>query len=315
MRDGKPVGSALIGQPFSAPQYFWGRPSATAPMPDNARRLGRLEPGADQSGAARRRQGPRRGAAARPTPATRAPIPVDLVTASASGLDPHISLGRRAVPGGARRARRASCRIAGARADRRRTPRQPLLGFLGEPRVNVLALNLALDGKAPQARCRRPHDACPSDDSAPRSRRAAGAGAGAGAPRRARQAAHLLRRLGRRRQDLRDAGGRAQAAARQAATCWSASSRPTAAPRPRRCSTAWTCCRAKRIDVPRQDAAPSSTSTRALARAPGADPGRRAGAFERAPARATRSAGRTSRNCWPPASTSSRRSTCSTWKA
>jgi K+-transporting ATPase ATPase C chain len=90
IRDGKPIGSALIGQNFSDPKYFWGRPSATAPQPYNA---------AASSGS---NQGPLNPALADAVkarvealhaadPATSAPIPVDLVTASASGLDPHIS--------------------------------------------------------------------------------------------------------------------------------------------------------------------------------------------------------------------------------
>jgi K+-transporting ATPase ATPase C chain len=147
---GRTVGSSLIGQPFSKPGYFWGRPSATLPMPAN---------GAGSGGA---NQGPtnpallaavtQRALALRQAdPGNRAPIPVDLVTASASGLDPDISLAAaeyqaarvaaaRGVP-----APQVRALIAAHRQD-------PLFGFLGEPRVNVLALNLALDGKSPHAR-------------------------------------------------------------------------------------------------------------------------------------------------------------------
>jgi K+-transporting ATPase ATPase C chain len=144
---GKTVGSSLIGQPFSAPGYFWSRPSATAPMADNA------------AGSSGSNQGPtnpalldavkdRVAALRRADPANRAPIPVDLVTASASGVDPEISLAAAeyqvARVAAARKLPAAQVR---ALVDRHR--REPVLGFLGEPRVNVLALNLALDGKAP----------------------------------------------------------------------------------------------------------------------------------------------------------------------
>lgn len=141
--DGKAVGSALIGQSFTSPQYFWGRPSATGPMPNN---------GAGSSGS---NQGPtnpaltdavkaRIDALKAADPANSAPIPVDLVTASASGLDPDISPAA---------ARYQAARVAAARGfgikhvqaliERHTSPRY--LGLLGEPTVNVLALNLALD--------------------------------------------------------------------------------------------------------------------------------------------------------------------------
>jgi K+-transporting ATPase ATPase C chain len=142
---GKTVGSELIGQPFSRPGYFWGRPSATTPMPDNAAgsggsNLGPTNPALIDAVKARV------AALRRADPANRAPIPVDLVTASASGVDPEISLAA---------ADYQVARVAAARGlperqvralvDRYR--RDPVLGFLGEARVNVLALNLALDGK------------------------------------------------------------------------------------------------------------------------------------------------------------------------
>jgi K+-transporting ATPase ATPase C chain len=142
-RDGKAVGSTLVGQPFSDPKYFWGRPSATAPMPYNA--------GASSGS----NQGPTnpalvdavksRIAALRAVdPDNNAPVPVDLVTASASGLDPHISIAA-ANYQAARVAKLRSVPLDRMRAliDEHTERRQ--LGFLGEPVVNVLALNIALD--------------------------------------------------------------------------------------------------------------------------------------------------------------------------
>jgi K+-transporting ATPase ATPase C chain len=145
--DGKAVGSSLIGQSFSSPQYFWGRPSATGPMPNNAAgssgsNLGPNNPA--QTDAVKGRIDALKAA----DPANSAVIPVDLVTASASGLDPEISLAA---------ARYQAGRIAAAR----RIPAEQVLaliegrklsqylGFFGEPRVNVLELNLALDRASP----------------------------------------------------------------------------------------------------------------------------------------------------------------------
>jgi K+-transporting ATPase ATPase C chain len=140
---GKAVGSSLIGQPFNEPKYFWGRPSATSPHPYN---------GAVSSGS---NQGPTNKALAdavadrvkalkEADPANSKPVPADLVTASASGLDPHIS------PAGAdyqvarvareRKLPEAKVRELVAAHTEGRT-----FGLLGEPRVNVLRLNLALD--------------------------------------------------------------------------------------------------------------------------------------------------------------------------
>jgi K+-transporting ATPase ATPase C chain len=145
--NGKAVGSTLIGQPFSAPGHFWGRPSATAPMADNA------------AGSGGSNQGPtnpalldavkaRIDALKALAPGTHAPIPVDLVTASASGLDPEISVAA-AEYQAARVAAARRLPVAQVRALIDRYRQDPALGFLGEARVNVLALNLALDGKAP----------------------------------------------------------------------------------------------------------------------------------------------------------------------
>ena len=137
------VGSALIGQPFSDPKYFWGRPSATAPFEYNA---------AASSGSNRGPLNPalvdavkaRADALRAADPDNRDPIPVDLVTSSGSGLDPHISPAAAAwqVPRVAR-ARGLAPATVQALVARHTEPRQ--WGFFGEARVNVLALNLALD--------------------------------------------------------------------------------------------------------------------------------------------------------------------------
>ncbi len=149
VRDGKTVGSRLIGQSFSSPGYFWGRPSATGPMAYNA------------SGSSGSNQGPlnpalvdavkgRIAALRAADPGNTSPVPVDLVSASASGLDPEISVAA---------ARYQVARVAAAR----KLPRDrvealvsehtkaKLFGLFGEARVNVLALNLAIDA-APPAR-------------------------------------------------------------------------------------------------------------------------------------------------------------------
>ena len=146
IRDGKPIGSALIGQDFSDPKYFWGRPSATAPQPYNA---------AASSGS---NQGPLNPALADAVkarvaalhaadPGNQQPVPIDLVTASASGLDPHISPAA---------ADYQVERVARTRHLEVKTVRQLLaentegrdLGVFGEPRVHVLKLNIALDAHA-----------------------------------------------------------------------------------------------------------------------------------------------------------------------
>jgi K+-transporting ATPase KdpC subunit len=144
VRNGEVLGSDLIGQPFSDPRYFWGRLSATSGFPYNAAassgsNYGPLNP--DLAAAAQARI----AALHAVDPGNTQPIPVDLVTASGSGLDPDISLAAALyqVP---RVARFRGMPESDVRAlvDRCTEGRQ--LGFLGEPRINVLRLNLALDG-------------------------------------------------------------------------------------------------------------------------------------------------------------------------
>lgn len=144
-RNGKPLGSNLIGQAFTDPKYFWPRPSATSPFPDNpsssgASNLGPTNPALID--AVRQRIDALHAA----DPGNTAPVPVDLVTASASGVDPDIS------PAAARYQIARVARIRGMsvddvtrRVDRATAGRQ--FGILGEPRVNVLELNLMLDRK------------------------------------------------------------------------------------------------------------------------------------------------------------------------
>jgi K+-transporting ATPase ATPase C chain len=143
LKDGKPAGSSLVGQNFSDPKYFWGRPSATGPMPYN---------GGSSSGS---NQGPlnpalidavkgRVEALKAADPGNNAPVPVDLVTASGSGLDPHIS------PAAAEYQAARVGKLRGLSADAVKAliaqhTAGRFLGLLGEPRVNVLELNLALD--------------------------------------------------------------------------------------------------------------------------------------------------------------------------
>ena len=143
VKDGKAIGSSLIGQSFSDPGHFWGRPSATGPMPYNAS----LSSGSNQGplnpaliDAVKARVGALRAA----DPGNKAVIPADLVSASASGLDPHISLAAASYQA-SRVARVKGVPLDQVEALIARHTQPPLLGFLGEVRVNVLALNLALD--------------------------------------------------------------------------------------------------------------------------------------------------------------------------
>jgi K+-transporting ATPase ATPase C chain len=143
VKGGKPVGSLLIGQNFSDPAHFWGRPSATGPQSNNAlassgSNLGPLNPALLDAVKGRVQ------ALHDADPGNTAPVPVDLVTASASGLDPHIS----AAAARYQVKRVAAARKLGtARVDAliEQATERPLFGLLGEPGVNVLRLNLALD--------------------------------------------------------------------------------------------------------------------------------------------------------------------------
>jgi K+-transporting ATPase ATPase C chain len=142
---GRSVGARLVGQPFSSPRYFWSRPSATSPQPYN---------GAASSGS---NQGPtspaleeaikaRIAALRAADPGDTAPVPIDLVTASGSGLDPHISSAAAEYQVG-RVARERGISEDNIRALVREATEGRTFGILGEPRVNVLALNLLLDAR------------------------------------------------------------------------------------------------------------------------------------------------------------------------
>ena len=144
MREGRVIGSRIIGESFSSPGYFHGRPSAAGTGYDAANSAGtnlgptsrKLVDAVKSAVAAAQKENPS------------APVPIDLVTSSASGLDPHLSpaaaLFQAPRVAAARRASEADVRrLVGAHIE----PRQ--FGFLGEPRVNVLELNLALDEQWP----------------------------------------------------------------------------------------------------------------------------------------------------------------------
>jgi potassium-transporting ATPase KdpC subunit len=142
-RSGQTVGSSLIGQNFADPGHFWGRPSATTPMPYNATasggsNQGPLNPALNEAIKARVE------ALRAADPGNTAMVPVDLVTTSASGLDPHIS------PAAAQYQVARVARVRNLQAEKvtalvEKHTERPFLGLLGEARVNVLALNLALD--------------------------------------------------------------------------------------------------------------------------------------------------------------------------
>jgi K+-transporting ATPase ATPase C chain len=147
-RGGRPVGSELLGQPFSGPGYFWSRPSATIPQPYN---------GAASAGSNHATTNPallatvavRLNALRAADPGNRQPVPIDLVTASGSGLDPHIS------PAAAEYQLARVAQSRGMAPERVRSLVQAhtegrTLGLFGEPRVNVLALNLSLDAASPR---------------------------------------------------------------------------------------------------------------------------------------------------------------------
>jgi K+-transporting ATPase ATPase C chain len=147
---GQPVGSALIGQQFDDPKYFWGRLSATGPVPYTAFNADKL------TGSSGSNYGPlnpalreavqaRVNALRAADPGNTLPIPVDLVTASASGIDPQISPAAAAYQV-ARVARARGLDQARVRELVAQHTEGRTLGMLGEPRVNVLELNLALDG-------------------------------------------------------------------------------------------------------------------------------------------------------------------------
>jgi K+-transporting ATPase ATPase C chain len=143
LRDGKPVGSSLIGQNFSDPKYVWGRPSATGPYPNNATASSGSNQGPLNPALLDAVKG-RIEALRAADPGNAAQVPVDLVTASASGLDPHISVAA-ALYQAARVAKARNLPTAQVQQLIEKHTEGRLFGFLGEPRVNVLQLNLSLD--------------------------------------------------------------------------------------------------------------------------------------------------------------------------
>ncbi|HWB53992.1 MAG TPA: potassium-transporting ATPase subunit KdpC [Tepidisphaeraceae bacterium] len=142
---GKPVASTLIGQPFTDPNYFWSRPSATSPNPYEAdassgSNLGPTNPALLD--AVKQRIAALRAA----DPGNDKPVPVDLVTSSASGLDPDISVAA-AEYQAPRIARLRRLKLSDVQRLIDRFAQGRAFGFIGEPRVNVVELNLALDGR------------------------------------------------------------------------------------------------------------------------------------------------------------------------
>ena len=146
--DGKAVGSTLIGQSFTSPKYFWGRPSATSPMANNGLASGGSNLGANNPALLDAVKG-RVDALKAADPENTLPVPIDLVTASGSGLDPEISLAA-AHYQAARIAKARALPLAQVQALIDANAKTPWLGIIGEPRVNMLALNLQLDGKTVQ---------------------------------------------------------------------------------------------------------------------------------------------------------------------
>jgi len=141
--NGKTLGSDLIGQPFDDPKYFWSRPSATSPQPYNGASSSASNQGARNpalADAVRDRIKALRDA----DPDNKAPVPIDLVTASGSGLDPHISVAAAEYQIG-RVAKARGLTTQQVRVLVERNTQGRTLGVLGESRVNVLGLNLALD--------------------------------------------------------------------------------------------------------------------------------------------------------------------------
>jgi K+-transporting ATPase ATPase C chain len=143
VRDGKIIGSRLIGQPFEGPSYFWSRLSATSPTPYNGGASSGSNMGPTNEALTKAAQA-RIEALRAADPGNAAPIPVDLVTASGSGLDPHIT------PAAANYQIERVARERGLDVERVRKlveahTEERSGGVLGEPRVNVLLLNLALD--------------------------------------------------------------------------------------------------------------------------------------------------------------------------
>ena len=145
LKDGKPAGSTLIGQPFDDPKYFWGRPSATSPFGYNAGASGASNLSPTNADLIKTVQG-RVDALRAADSGNTAPVPVDLVTASGSGLDPDISPAAALYQvGRVAKARKLDEAVVRSLVAQHTQGRQ--LGLFGEPRVNVLALNFALDAQ------------------------------------------------------------------------------------------------------------------------------------------------------------------------
>lgn len=146
-KEGKPVGSALIGQNFTSPKYFWGRSSATGPQPNNASASSGSNQGPLNPALADAVKG-RVEALKAADPGNQLPVPADLVMASGSGLDPHISP-EAANYQAARVARERQLGLDAVRTLVQQHTEGRQWGLFGEPRVNVLQLNLALDALRP----------------------------------------------------------------------------------------------------------------------------------------------------------------------